>query len=233
VVDRLVEVLLDVLVVVTTALVEVLLDVLVDVVDRLVEVLLDVLVVVTTALVEVVLDVLVEVVLLLVLVEELVVVALVLVLDEVLTGPLVLVELLLEVVVVGRLEEVEELELVEVVVTGAVELVVVATVLVVVGGGGVVVVVLPAGTQPPCSHASQQLGNSPTQALPPRGGLQDPARRLMLHVVLPLASVRQQVTAPALPQVDWSAQPTTTPAHSSRREPSATAWSVTSATQLT
>jgi len=144
-----------------------------------------------------------------------------------------LVEVVLEVLVVGRLDEVVEMELLEVVVTGTEELVVATVLVVVVGGGGVVVVVLPAGTQPPCSHASQQLGNSPTQALPPRGGLQNPARRLMLHVVLPAASVRQQVTAPALPQVDCAAQPTTTSAHSSRREPSLTAWLVTPATQFT
>jgi len=218
-------------------------DVLVDV-----EVVRDVLVLVDV-LVEVVRDVLVllEVLVLVVVVRDVlvlleVVVRDVLVLLEVLvvvTGLLVevvvetLVEVVLEVVVVGRLDEVVELD--EVVVTGTEELVlVVGTVLVVVGGGGgVVVVVLPAGTQPPCSHASQQLGNSPTQALPPCGGLQNLPRRLMLHVVLPAASVRQQVTAPALPQVDCAAQPMTTSAHSSRREPSVTAWSVTAATQLT
>jgi len=150
---------------------------------------------------------------------------------EVVGTAVVLVELLLE-VVVGRLDEVEELEL-DVVVTGLVELVVDATVVVVVGGGGVVVVVLPAGTQPPCSHASQQLGKFPTQALPPRGGLQNPARFLMLHVVLPAASVWQQVTALGLPQVEPAAHPMTTSAHSSRSDPSATAWLVTCATQVT
>jgi len=200
-------VLLEVLVVVVLDVL-VLLEVLVVVTGELVEVLLEVLVVVTGELVEVLLEVLVVV-----------------------TGALV--EVLLEVLVVGLLDEVVELELLEVVVTGTEELVVATVLVVVVGGGGSVVVVLPAGTQPPCSHASQQLGNSPTQALPPRGGLQNPARRLMLHVVLPAASVRQQVTAPALPQVDCAAQPTTTSAHSSRREPSLTAWLVTPATQFT
>jgi len=174
------------------------------------------------------------VVLPLVLVVELVVVALVLVLEEVETVPLVLVELLVEVVVVGRLDEVVELELVEVVVTGAVELVVACTVvLVVVGGGGAVVVVLPAGTQPSGPHASQQLGKLPTQALPPDGALHAAAWRLMLHVVLPLASVRQQVTAPALPQVDLAAHTTTRSSHSGRSDPSSTACSVTRSTQST
>jgi len=169
----------------------------------------------------------------LVVVVGVVVVGLVVVREVVVVVAFVLVEVLLEVLVVGLLDEVVELELLEVVVTGTEELVVATVLVVVVGGGGVVVVVLPAGTQPPCSHASQQLGNSPTQALPPRGALHELALRLMLHVVLPAASVRQHVTAPALPQVDCAAQPTTNPAHSSRREPSVTAWSVTAATQLT
>ena len=191
-------------------------DVLVEV-----EVVRDVLV-----LVEVLVEVVREV---LVLLEVLVVVTGLLV--EVVLGTLV--EVVLEVVVVGRLDEV--VELLEVVVTGREELVlVVATVLVVVvGGGGVVVVVLPAGTQPPCSHASQQLGKFPTHALPPGGGLQELARRLILHVVLPLASVRQHVTAPALPQVELSAHATTRSAHSSRSDPSSTACSVTPSTQFT
>src|SRR5205807_1130119 len=119
---------------------------------------------------------------------------------EVVREVLVLVDVLVEVVR-------EVLVLVEVLVV--VPAAVLDVLVVVVGGGGVVVVVLPAGTQPPCSHASQQLGNSPTQALPPRGALHELALRLMLHVVLPAASVRQHVTAPALPQVDCAAQPTT------------------------
>src|SRR5439155_3571 len=64
-----------------------------------------------------------------------------------------------------------------------------------------VVVVLLAGAP----HASQQLGADPTNAVPPRGGLQAPALRLIEQVVLPVASVRQQVTAPGMPQVDCDA----------------------------
>ena len=90
-----------------------------------------------------------------------------------------------------------------------------------------VVVVLLAGAP----HASQQLGADPTNAVPPRGGLQAPALRLIVQVVLPVASVRQQVTAPGMPQVDCDAQDTTASSHSSRSSPSATASSATLATQ--
>jgi len=62
--------------------------------------------------------------------------------------------------------------------------------------------------------------------------LQAPALRLIEEVVLPLASVRQQVTAPERPQVDCDAQDTTASSHSSRSSPSATASSATLATQF-
>ena len=90
-----------------------------------------------------------------------------------------------------------------------------------------VVVVLLAGAP----HASQQLGADPTNAVPPRGGLQAPALRLIVQVVLPATSVRQQVTAPGMPQVDCDAQDTTVSSHSSRSSPSATASPATLATQ--
>ena len=90
-----------------------------------------------------------------------------------------------------------------------------------------VVVVLLAGAP----HASQQLGADPTNAVPPRGGLQAPALRLIVQVVLPATSVRQQVTAPGMPQVDCDAQDTTASSHSSRSSPSATASPATLATQ--
>jgi hypothetical protein len=60
--------------------------------------------------------------------------------------------------------------------------------------------------QPPLMHASQQLGRCPIHACPRFGGLHAAALPLMLHLVAPLASVRQQVTNPGLPQVDRAAQ---------------------------
>jgi hypothetical protein len=59
---------------------------------------------------------------------------------------------------------------------------------------------------PEAGHASQQLGAAPTHALPPLGGVHAAAPLLTLHVVLPSAVVRQQVTKPNLPQVDCAAQ---------------------------
>ena len=90
-----------------------------------------------------------------------------------------------------------------------------------------VVVVVRAGAP----HASQQLGADPMNAVPPLGGLQAPALRLIVQVVLPATSVRQQVTAPGMPQVDCDAQDTTVSSHSSRSSPSATASRATLATQ--
>ena len=118
---------------------------------------------------------------------------------------------------------------------GVVVVVVAPPVVVVVGGNvvvgpGVVVVVV---VLPGAPHASQQLGVEPTNADPPLGGLQAAAVRLIEQVVLPVASVRQQVTAPPVPQVDCPAQDTTVSWHSSRSSPSATASSATMATQFT
>jgi len=94
---------------------------------------------------------------------------------------------------------------------------------------GTVVVVVLSGAP----HASQQLGTDPTNAVPPLGGLQAAALCLIEQVVLPAASVRQQVTAPGKPQVDCEAQDTTASRHSSRSSPSATASSATWPTQFT
>jgi len=115
-----------------------------------------------------------------------------------------------------------------VVVAPPVVVVVAAPVVVVAAGVVVVVVVLPGAP-----HASQQLGVEPTNADPPLGALQAAAVRLIEQVVLPVASVRQQATAPSKPQVDCAAQDTTVSWHSSRSSPSATASSATMATQFT
>jgi hypothetical protein len=74
----------------------------------------------------------------------------------------------------------------------------------------VVVVVI---AQPLAVHASQQLENALTQALPPLGGVQWAASRFVRQRVRPLDVVRQQVTKPGLPQVDLAAQRTTLRLH--------------------
>src|SRR5947207_1673934 len=98
-----------------------------------------------------------------------------------------------------------------VVVVVAIVVVVVATVVVVVAT--VVVVVPPPPAQPPDTHASQQLDCVPTQALPPEGALHAPGLLTTLHVVAPVASVWQQVTALDRPHVELPAQLMTTSAH--------------------
>jgi hypothetical protein len=60
--------------------------------------------------------------------------------------------------------------------------------------------------QPLSPHASQQLANDPTQALPPAGATQLAGLRLTAHDRLPARVARQQVTEPGLPQVDLAAQ---------------------------
>jgi len=64
-------------------------------------------------------------------------------------------------------------------------------------------------------QASQQLGWFPTQALPPAGGwsVQDEELLLVLHFVVPLELVRQQVTKPGFPQVERAAHFLTAPLH--------------------
>ena len=50
-----------------------------------------------------------------------------------------------------------------------------------------------------------QLELEAAHDVPPLGAVQDAALRLMLQPVLPLLLVRQQVTAPGLPQIDLAA----------------------------
>jgi hypothetical protein len=118
-----------------------------------------------------------------------------------------------------------------VVAAGAVVVVVAAGAVVVVVARTVVVVVPPA--HEPSAHASQQLGTDPTHAVPPRGALQSCPAGLIEQVVLPVASVWQQVTKPGLPQVDCAAHCITAPLHCGRSDPFSTAACVTSSTQLT
>src|SRR3989442_10714938 len=121
-----------------------------------------------------------------------------------------------------------------VVAAGAVVVVVSSGAVVVVVSSGVVVVVVSPDTHvPSAAHASQQLDCDPTHAVPLCGGLQFSSRRLMLHIVWPCSSVRQQVTESGLPQVDCAAQWTTSSLHSSRSYPSLTAAFATRSTQLT
>ena len=120
-----------------------------------------------------------------------------------------------------------------VVVVAAPVLVVVVAAPVVVVVGAAVVVVTGAPHVPPGPHASQQLGTDPTHAVPPRGGLQADSLLLIEQLVLPLLSVRQQVTKPGLPQVDCASQLITAPEHGGRSDPFSTASSVTISTQFT
>ena len=118
--------------------------------------------------------------------------------------------------------------------SGAVVVVVSSTVVVVVSSGGEVVVVLPpVEHEPSAPHASQQLDCDPTHAVPPCGGLQSSSLCLMLHIVWPCSSVRQQVTKPGRPQVDMSAHCTTSSLHSFRSDLSLTAAFATRSTQCT
>jgi hypothetical protein len=127
-----------------------------------------------------------------------------------------------------------------VVVVGA-AVVVVGAAVVVVGGalvvvGGALVVVLPQTNAPadePAPQESQQLVAVPAHAWPPFGGLHMLALDLIEHFTLPRRSMRQQVTAPALPHVDCAAQLTTSPVHSFGRSPEPARSFATWATQLT
>jgi hypothetical protein len=104
-----------------------------------------------------------------------------------------------------------------------------ASVVVVVGPGAVVVVV--ASAQLPAAQLSQQLGMVPTQAEPPLGAVHFAALGFTTHFVLPLAVVRQHVTNPALPQVDFLAHPSTAARHAFGRLPLCAAVLATCATQ--
>jgi hypothetical protein len=78
-------------------------------------------------------------------------------------------------------------------------------------GEGVGVGVGPA--HPVARQAPQQLDIRPMHAEPFRGARHFAASRLIEHFVTPLAFVRQHVTAPGLPQVDFAAQRRTSPLH--------------------
>ena len=140
---------------------------------------------------------------------------------------------LLVVVVAAALDVVVVAAALLVVVVAAPVLVVVVAAPVVVVVGAAVVVVTGAPHVPPGPHASQQLGTDPTHAVPPRGGLQADSLLLIEQLVLPLLSVRQQVTKPGLPQVDCASQLITAPEHGGRSDPFSTASSVTISTQFT
>jgi hypothetical protein len=83
---------------------------------------------------------------------------------------------------------------------------------VVVGAPGVVVVVV-TPAQLPAAQLSQQLGAVPTHAEPPLGAMHFAALPFSEHLVLPFALVRQQVTEPAAPQVDFLAHARTAALH--------------------
>jgi hypothetical protein len=61
------------------------------------------------------------------------------------------------------------------------------------------------GAHPEAVQASQQLANCPTQAVPPGGAMHFATLLFVLHFVLPVLVVRQQVTKPGLPQIERAA----------------------------
>src|SRR5262245_3574805 len=103
---------------------------------------------------------------------------------------------------------------------------------VVVAAPGVVVVVV-APTQPPALQLSQQLGTVPTHAEPPMGAMHFASLDFTEHFVAPAAVVRQHVTKPVAPQVDFLAHFTTSVRHSFGRLPLVAAAFATCATQWT
>src|SRR5262249_6842467 len=107
----------------------------------------------------------------------------------------------------------------------------VRSVVVVVAPGGVVVVVAPA--QPTALQLSQQLGVVPTHAEPPLGAAHFAVLDFTEHFVLPLAVVRQHVTKPAAPQVDFLAHRRTSALHCFGRLPLVAAAFAACATQCT
>jgi hypothetical protein len=107
----------------------------------------------------------------------------------------------------------------------------VVVVVVVAPPGGVVVVVPPA--QPPALQLSQQLGTAPTHAEPPLGAVHFAVTDLREHLVLLVAVVRQHVTKPFEPQVDFLAHRRTSALHSFGRLPLVAAVFANCATQWT
>jgi hypothetical protein len=106
-------------------------------------------------------------------------------------------------------------------------------------GPGIVVVVAPGvvvgvvAGQLPAPQLSQQLGTLPAQAEPPRGGAHFASLDLTEHFIVPFAVVRQHVTKPAAPQVDFLAHRTTAARHSFGRLPLFASAFATRATQWT
>jgi hypothetical protein len=86
--------------------------------------------------------------------------------------------------------------------------------------------------QPVAVHASQQLGCTPTHAVPPLGALHAAALLFVEHFVT-VPFVRQQVTKPALPHVERAAHLTTAPLQFAGSVWAATAALATPATHFT
>jgi hypothetical protein len=95
-----------------------------------------------------------------------------------------------------------------------------------------VVVVVDGATQPLAVHASQQLAKTPTHADPPGGGWHCAAVRRTWHFVVPFALVRQQVTAPGRPHVDFDTHRSTLLAHIAGSMPPSTRWRTMGRAQL-
>jgi hypothetical protein len=105
------------------------------------------------------------------------------------------------------------------------------SVVVVVAPGVVVVVIAPG--QLPAAQLSQQLGTAPTHAEPPLGAVHFAWLAFTEHFLVPFAVVRQHVTKPASPQVDFLAQPSTADRHAFGRLPLCAAVLATWATHWT
>src|SRR5881628_2582512 len=85
------------------------------------------------------------------------------------------------------------------------------------------------GAQPVAVQASQQLGWFPAHALPPAGAWSVQAGELLLvlHFVVPLDLVLQQVTKPGFPHVERAAHFLTAPRHAFGSEVFAFTWCAT------
>ena len=105
-------------------------------------------------------------------------------------------------------------------------------------GPDIVVVVVPGvvvgvvAAQLPAAQLSQQLGMAPTHAKPPIGGLHFASLDFTEHFEIPAAVVRQHVTKPVAPQVDFLAHRTTAARQFFGRLPPFTAAFATWATHL-
>jgi hypothetical protein len=99
----------------------------------------------------------------------------------------------------------------------------------------VVLVVVVVVAQTPSGHASHQLANALTNAVPPFGARarQAVSLRATSHEVVPPAVVRQQTTRPLRPQTERRAQRMTSALQERGSVRDATAWRTTRATQRT